>query len=175
MSPRVPIPRTSLQVVAVLAGGLILVAVAVEALDALVGSDETPPADPADAVAEAAVERPAPEIRVEGEGEIVIDFGGYDRTRILIEGGEADTAVLASCLDRGLRQVMEDETAADTGGSDGWMARIAANRRFRNRFREVERECMGGLLDPAIGITLVPGRVEIGRIPPDGTEIEVPP
>lgn len=171
MSRRIPMPRTSLQVVAVLAGGLILVAAGVEGLDALVGSDDPPRADP---VPEAAVERPAPEIRVEGDGTIVVDFGGHDQTRIRIEGGETDTAALASCLERGLARVMEEEREADPGGPDGWMARISANRKFRNRFREVERGCMGGLLDPALGITLDPGRLAIDPIAANGSELEIP-
>jgi len=142
MSRRFPVPRTPLQVIAVLVGGLIAVAVVVEGLDALVGRDDPPP----EVVAEAAheVEAPDPEIRVDDDGTIVIDFGGYDQTRIRIEGGEADTAAIASCLETGLEQVLEEERAASGESGEGWMARIAAKRKFRNRFRGVERQCLSG-------------------------------
>jgi hypothetical protein len=172
MIRRIPLPRTSLQVVAVLAGGLILVAAVVEGLDALVGGDGPPPAVP---TPEAAVELPAPQVRVEDNGEIVVELGGNDHTRIRIEGGETDTAVLAECLDSGLRRVWEEEREGDPGASDGWMARISANRRLKSRFREVEQGCMGGLIDPALGIALAPTRLADEPTAADEPELRVPP
>jgi hypothetical protein len=160
MIRRIPVPRTPLQVVVVLVAGLILVAALVEGFNALVGGDGSRAVD-AVAATEGAVPEPDPEIRVEGADEIVIDFGGYDQTRVRIEGSEADLDVLARCLEDGLRGIVEEERAAGGLDNQGWAERFASKRRMKRRFREVEQRCMAGRLAP-----MLVGALQRGIPPP---------
>lgn len=167
MIRRVPVPGTPLQVVAVLAAGLILVAAVVEGVDALVQDPEPAPAPGNTAGTQAAVPEFDPEIRVEGSDGIVIDFGGHDQTRIQIEGSGADVTALARCLDDGLQRLREQERAAEPATDPGWIGRIAAKRRMRSRFREIEQQCMGLQIDPYLFRPVLPG---FPPLPPDVPE-----
>ena len=172
MIRRLPLPRTPLQVVVVLAAGLFLVAALVEGVDALVG-DAAP--SPSGRSPVATVPELDPEIRLEGSDGIVIDFGGHDKTRILIEGGEAEMATLARCLDEGLQRILEQEMAPGPGANQGWIGHIAAKRRMKNRFREVERKCMGLELSPHLLRPVVPGFPPASHVDSEGGEVAPPP